>query len=545
MRAYEAIADAFVAEGVEDLFVLMGDGNMHVASAAIDRGIRCIHLRHEHSACASASSYATSRGTVGVASVTHGPGFTQIMTALMTAVHARIPLVVFAGETPMGRWNNQGLDQAAFATAAGVPYLAAHRPEDALQVVHRGFDIARHERRPVVIAMPSDLQQAEIDPPPYEPSKDISPPITQTDPAPEAVKALAEKIKAAQRPLVLVGKGAMAADALPEARELADRSGALLGVTLLAKGALEDHPFSLGVIGGYGSPLVQELGKECDLVVALGAGLNTFTLNGGRLFPNATVAQVDLDPRGSFQGLPPVDLRIRGDCKATLAGVIKELELLELTPADWRSDELAEAIKATAAEVAATPIEDGTLDPYQLINRMGEVIPGDWEVVSGAGHSAFFTSRIRGREPGRFTTIRHFGAVGNGLAYAIGVAAAQPDSDVVLFEGDGALLMHIQELEAIRRHGLKMLICVLNDGGYGSEVHVLRADGLDPSIAMFGREDFARVAEGFGLSGRNVTDLDQLPDLLREYQAGDRAEIWNFQISDRVTRGRQSPRPGH
>jgi thiamine pyrophosphate-dependent acetolactate synthase large subunit-like protein len=139
-----------------------------------------------------------------------------------------------------------------------------------------------------------------------------------------------------------------------------------------------------------------------------------------------------------------------------------------------------------------------------------------------------------GREAGRFTTIRDFGAIGNGLAYAIGVAVAKPDSSIVVFEGDGGLLMHIQELETIRRHGLKLLICVLNDGGFGAEIHVLRAHNLDASIAMFGREDFARIASGFSLNGADVGDLDEIPKLLREFQDSDRAAVWNFPLSDKI-----------
>jgi acetolactate synthase I/II/III large subunit len=545
IKAYEAIADAFVKEGVDTFFVLMGDGNMHLTSALQDRSVRCIHLRHEHNAVAAATSFATVRGDVGVASVTHGPGFTQTMTALVTAVHARVPLVVFVGETPIkSKWNNQLVEQAPFAAAAGVPYLAIHRPEAALETVYKAFDMARTERRPVVVAMPADLQMAVIAAGSYRSSRQLRPVVSSGEPSAEAIKELAERLSKAQKPVILVGKGVLAANALEDARELADTCGALVATTLLANGALEDHKFSLGVIGGFGTTLSHELGKECDLVIALGAGLNTFTLHGGRMFPNAFVVQVDLAPRGQFQGLPPVDLRIQADCKAAIHALLRELKALDYKPGKWRSDVLANRI-ATHRQVAdPSLIDEGTLDPFVVVEKLSQVLPANWEFISGAGHCAYFLAQMRGRSPGRFTTIRHFGAIGNGLAYAIGVAAAKPDSNIVLGEGDGALLMHIQELECIRRHKLKILICVLNDGGYGSEIHTLRAHGTDPEIAIFGREDFARIMMGFGLNGHNVSDLDTLPKLLGDFQRGDRTTLWNFQISDKVTRD-ASLRPAH
>jgi thiamine pyrophosphate-dependent acetolactate synthase large subunit-like protein len=130
--------------------------------------------------------------------------------------------------------------------------------------------------------------------------------------------------------------------------------------------------------------------------------------------------------------------------------------------------------------------------------------------------------------------IREFGAIGNGLSYAVGVAVAKPDRPIVLIDGDGGLLMHVQELETIRRHGLKILVCVLNDGAYGSEIHKLRADGLSDHGAMFGRGDFARLSRGFGLRGEKIDDLLLLPQMLEAHLRQDISEVWDFPISDRI-----------
>ena len=105
---------------------------------------------------------------------------------------------------------------------------------------------------------------------------------------------------------------------------------------------------------------------------------------------------------------------------------------------------------------------------------------------------------------------------------------------MVLFDGDGSLLMHIQELEAIRRHGLNILICALNDGAYGSEIHKLRDEGLPDTGAVFGHTDLAAIARGFGVGGETVTDLARLPDLVAGFTASGGAALWDFPISDRI-----------
>ena len=120
----------------------------------------------------------------------------------------------------------------------------------------------------------------------------------------------------------------------------------------------------------------------------------------------------------------------------------------------------------------------------------------------------------------------------------MGVAAARRlgrDSQVVLIEGDGSLLMHIQELETLKRHGLRILICVLNDGAYGAEIHKMRADGIDNSGAIFGRPPFESIARGFGLRGAEVRDLDAVPKLFADFARQGETEVWNIQISDQVT----------
>jgi thiamine pyrophosphate-dependent acetolactate synthase large subunit-like protein len=168
------------------------------------------------------------------------------------------------------------------------------------------------------------------------------------------------------------------------------------------------------------------------------------------------------------------------------------------------------------------------------VEALERVLPRDWEMVNSGGHCSWFFAQMPSRPQEKFLTIREFGAIGNGISFAMGVAAARPDRTVVLFDGDGSLMMHVQELETIKRHGLRILIVVMNDGAYGSELHKLRSEGMPEDGSVFGYCDFTGIARGFGLPGATVRDLGDLPSLVKDFAASGGAAVWDFQVSARV-----------
>jgi len=167
MPIYEALAQAFAAEGVDAHFTLMGDGNMHWATAMKNLdGMATFSARHEHCACAMAMGYHLATGKVGVASVTCGPGFTQIMTALTVAARGRIPLVVFAGEAPINaKWYNQAIDQPPLAVATGAHYISAHSPQRMYQYVREAFYVARCPISATISPHPPSCRRPSLRPP--------------------------------------------------------------------------------------------------------------------------------------------------------------------------------------------------------------------------------------------------------------------------------------------------------------------------------------------------------------------------------------------
>ncbi|HEX6266429.1 MAG TPA: thiamine pyrophosphate-binding protein, partial [Burkholderiales bacterium] len=158
-RVYDVLARSFMQEEVRACFALLGDANMNWAARLSEQGCRMVYVRHEHCALAAAMAYARKNRDVGVASVTCGPGVTQLITALPAAVRAHLPLVVFAGEAPLKTgWYNQEIDQAPLITATGAAYLRLHMPERMPVAIRDAFLTARRERRPVVLGVPFDLQ---------------------------------------------------------------------------------------------------------------------------------------------------------------------------------------------------------------------------------------------------------------------------------------------------------------------------------------------------------------------------------------------------
>jgi thiamine pyrophosphate-dependent acetolactate synthase large subunit-like protein len=533
-RVYDVLAKAFAQEGVTTCFALLGDANMNWAARLAEQGCRMIYVRHEHCALASAMAYARKSGEIGVATVTCGPGVTQLITALPAAVRARLPLVVFAGEAPLkSGWYNQELDQAPLITATGAAYQQLHMPERMPVAVRDAFLKARRERRPVVIGIPFDLQarpwEGKTDLP--KPSRELLPRTSPIPPNPDDVASAARLIATGERVVVLAGLGAVEAKAGAACKALAARTGGLLSTTLPARGLFHDDPFCIGISGSFTPEVGLEYLKQADLVIAVGCSLAYHAGGGGQLWPKAKMLHIDIDPLAVSQGQEVAKHHLRADARL---GVEALTAALPARKGGWRNDAMAKRIRDSKPDSMKFDIEPGLLDPRDVVDALEKSLPQDWEMVNSGGHCSWFFAQMPSRPQEKFLTIREFGAIGNGISFGMGVAAARPDKTVVLFDGDGSLMMHVQELETIKRHKLNILIVVMNDAAYGSEVHKLRSEGLPEDGSVFGYCDFAGIARGFGLPGRTFKKLDDLPKALAEFSSSGGAAVWDFHVSDKV-----------
>ena len=547
-RVYDVLARAFIQEGVSTCFALMGDANMNWAARLAQQGCRMVYVRHEHCAVAAAMAYARKTSDVGVATVTCGPGVTQLITALPAAVRAHLPLVVFAGESPLRMgWYNQELNQAPIIAATGAAYLPLHLPERMPVAIRDAFLQARRERRPVVLGIPFDLQERPWTGPENlpTPSRQLLPRLSPLPPHPDDVASAAKLVASAERVVIMAGLGAVEAKAGPACRALAAKTGGILTTTLPARGLFHDDLYCIGITGSFSTEVGLELIAEADLVIVVGGSLAYHAGGGGQLWKKAKMLHIDIDPVAVHQGQEVAKHHLRADARLGVEALTAALPARTRT---WRTEAMAARIRDSKPDSYKFEIEPGLLDPRDVAEGLEKAIPADWELVNSSGHCSWFFAQMPSRPQEKFLTIREFGAIGNGISFAMGVAAARPDRTVVMFDGDGGLLMHVQELETIRRHGLNILIVVMNDGAYGSEVHKLRAEGLPEAGSVFGHVDFAAIARGFGLGGKTIRNLGELPKAVEDFARSGGAAVWDFHVSDRVvspTIRRAHPPGGH
>src|SRR5213079_3047914 len=284
-------------------------------------------------------------------------------------------------------------------------------------------------RCPVVLGIPYDLQKVEhMANQPYETSAMYQPKVGRMHPDPAAVAEVVERLAAAKRPIILGGRGVLGAGARDAVIELADRCGALLSNTLPARGRFHDHPFGLGITGSYFTALGKEMYESADLVLAVGTSLSYY-VGGGHFWGKAVKIQLDDAPRGLRDGQAAADIYLRSDARAgieaILAGLDKTLGAGKPTAATIRSKELAHRIATEPPDAMVFDTEPGVLDPRAVVRAIDAAVPKDWDIVVGGGHQAYFPAQMVGRPAERYTTVREFGAVGNGLSYALGVAAAR------------------------------------------------------------------------------------------------------------------------
>jgi len=539
MHVYEALAEAFIAEDVKDIFALLGDGNMHWSNSMVNKGANFTYTRHEHCAVSMAMAYARANDTVGVATVTCGPGLTQTMTALTTAAKARIPIVVFAGESPISKdWYNQVLDQEPFVKACGAEYFSIRHPKRIFTTVREVFFKAKNNNQPVVIGVPLDFQESK-----YEgnekakPSKLLGWENQKPEPDSNFINKAIDLISNSKKPILLAGLGAIKSDAKKECEEFADKIGALLSTTLPARGFFHDHPFSINLAGGFSSDITRKYFNDADLIISAGTSLASHAADAGKLYPNAKVIQIDLDPKPINQGRVSSHLWIQADVKKALQKINSEIEKKSKkinTDKNWRDKNKIDQIKNNLPDTKEFKVKDGYLDPRLVVKELDKVLPKDFFMVNSSGHCSYYPAHMLDRSNENFLTIREFGAIGNGLSYSIGAAVAKKNKQVALIDGDGGFYMHIQELETVVRHNIKMLFIILNDEAYGSEIHKLRHDGLSDVGAVFGKSNLENIGQGFGLLSKKINKLEDIKIAFEEFEKSNKSAIWDIPISDNI-----------
>jgi thiamine pyrophosphate-dependent acetolactate synthase large subunit-like protein len=505
MIVAELVGRALAELGVGHAFGVVGSGNFHVTNALRAGGLPFVAARHEGGAATMADAYARTSGRVGVLSVHQGCGLTNAMTGIAEAAKSRTPMLVLAADTGGAAVrSNFRIDQDALVEAVGAVAERVHSPASAADDVVRAFRTAVEQRRTVVLNLPLDVQAAAAPDPVQVPAL---PALAPVRPSAAAVAELVALLTAAQRPVFVAGRGAR--EAREPLRALAEASGALLATSAVANGLFHDDPWSLGISGGFASPLAADLITQADLVIGWGCTLNMWTMRHGALIgPGARVVQVDLDA-DAIGANRPVDLGVLGDVGATAADV---LAVFHEHRAGYRTDEVGAAI-AERVRWNAVAYDDLTgpegIDPRTLSIALDELLPEERTVAVDSGNFMGYPSAyLRVPDQHGFCFTQAFQSIGLGLATAVGAALARPDRLAVAALGDGGALMAAAELETVARLGLSMLVVIYDDRGYGAEVYHF-ADA-DHTTVTFPDTDIAAIGRGFGFDAVTVRTPDDL-----------------------------------
>ena len=515
MKVHEAVARAVRDCGVQTLFGVQGEANLHVIAHLVHRhDVRYLKAAREDGAVLMADGFARLTGSVGVATVTKGPGLTNTVTALTTAVRARTPLVLLTGTTRADDpWALQRIDQQAVVAPTGAGYVRLTSSESVGDQVAMTFRRAGLESRPMVLDLPLDVQGQDVQ------VQDVHDLVSGILAEPAAHSELdagdldrAMGIMAsARRPIIVAGQGAVRSSAQSQILALAQRLGAPVASTLMAKDIFRGAPFDLGVFGTLSTTFAQRVIGEADCVIAVGASLNPKTTSNGTMVAGRSVVHIDTVPQRIGE-CTPVDGTLIGDARHVCATIVELLDKAGHEPSGFASP-------ALAAELAAYRVLDdvvdhstrATVDSRVVSVLLDEILPSERTLVNDAGR--FMRDAITGLHapgPGSFLSTISFASMGMGMATAVGAAVARPDRPTVLVIGDGGLMMSMQELSTAVRYGLDLIVLVYNNGAYGAEVSSARDHGLSVDESIFDWAAFAPIAAAYGAVGLTVENLDDL-----------------------------------
>jgi thiamine pyrophosphate-dependent acetolactate synthase large subunit-like protein len=510
VKVHQALARGLADAGVDTLFGLIGDANLFLVDSFVRQEGTYVGAVHEAGAVLMATGYARAAGRVGVATVTHGPGLTNTVTALVEGVRGRTPLVLLAGDTAVhDAANLQNIDQRELVAVTGAGFVPVRTPESAVEDLALALRRAVLERRPVVLDLPADFQWAET---PYAAVDRTPLPDSAPAPDPADLDRAVGVIASARRPIVLAGRGAIRPQARASVLRLAERIGAPLATTLKAKDLFRGEPFDLGIFGTVSTPVASDTIARSDCIVALGAGLNLFTTARGSLLEGRAVVHCDVDRAQIGSSATPVT-GVVGDSAVVADEICAWLDEAGVAPSGFRSAGLRQALREQAAEGPADRSTDTTVDIRTALRRLEDALPPERTLVTDAGRFMYEAWRgLRVREPAHFLPTMNFGSIGLGLPVAIGARYGAPGRPVVLVTGDGGFMLGgLAEFSTAVREGVDLTVIVLNDGGYGAEHIQFRNRDMDPALSLLAWPDLAAVARsmgGVGVRVRRLADLD-------------------------------------
>ena len=524
----EAMMRSLEHQGVTTIFGYPGGSIMPTFDALYDHQNTLNHIlvRHEQGAAHAAQGYARVSGKVGVCLVTSGPGATNTITGIADAMIDSTPIVVIAGQVGTGFLGTdafQEVDLVGITQPIAKWSYQIRRAEDVAWAIARAFYIASSGRPgPVVLDF---AKNAQVENTKYEPTKQefirSYVPVPDTDE--ESVKAAAELINNAERPLVLVGQGVELGSAQEELRTFIEKADMPAGCTLLGLSALPtDHPLNKGMLGMHGNLGPNINTNKCDVLIAVGMRFDDrVTGNLATYAKQAKVIHFDIDPAEVNKNVK-VDIAVLGDCKKTLAAVTGLLKKNRHT--EWvdsfKEYEAVEEEKVIRPELH--PATD-SLSMGEVVRAVSEATRHEAILVTDVGQNQMISARyFKYTKERSIVTSGGLGTMGFGLPAAIGATFGRPDRMVCVFMGDGGLQMNIQELGTIMEQKAPVKIICLNNNYLGNvrqwqAMFFNRRYSFTPML----NPDYMKIASAYDIPSKRVFSREELKAAIDEMLSTD------------------------
>ena len=524
----EAMMRSLEHQGVTTIFGYPGGSIMPTFDALYDHQNTLNHIlvRHEQGAAHAAQGYARVSGKVGVCLVTSGPGATNTITGIADAMIDSTPIVVIAGQVGTGFLGTdafQEVDLVGITQPIAKWSYQIRRAEDVAWAIARAFYIASSGRPgPVVLDF---AKNAQVEKTKYEPTKQefirSYVPVPDTDE--ESVKAAAELINNAERPLVLVGQGVELGSAQEELRTFIEKADMPAGCTLLGLSALPtDHPLNKGMLGMHGNLGPNINTNKCDVLIAVGMRFDDrVTGNLATYAKQAKVIHFDIDPAEVNKNVK-VDVAVLGDCKETLASVTKLLK--KNTHTEW-IDSFKEYEKVEEEKVIRPELHPATnsLSMGEVVRAVSDATHHEAVLVTDVGQNQMISARyFKYTKERSIITSGGLGTMGFGLPAAIGATFGAPERTVCVFMGDGGLQMNIQELGTIMEQKAPVKIICLNNNYLGNvrqwqAMFFNRRYSFTPML----NPDYMKVASAYDIPSKRVFTREELKEAIAEMLATD------------------------
>ncbi|GMA98305.1 biosynthetic-type acetolactate synthase large subunit [Pelosinus sp. IPA-1] len=524
MLGAEAVIECLKAEEVEIVFGYPGGAVLTLYDALFKTNFPHVLTRHEQGAVHAADGYARATGKTGVCFATSGPGGTNLVTGIATAYMDSIPLVAITGQVGVsliGKDSFQEADICGITTPITKHNYLVKKVQDLPRVIKEAFYIARTGRPgPVVIDISKDVFNDTLD---FEYPDSVElrgyKPIFSGDAS--KIDLVVTELEKAKKPLLFIGGGVNISGTSEELRKFVESTGIPVITSLMGLGCIPcDSAQHLGMVGMHGTYAANMATMECDLLLGVGVRFDDRVTSLVKNFaPKAKIVHFDIDPAEVNKNVRS-DFRVIGDLRWSLPLLAEKASMQGLQKWQQETGEWNKLVQEWKKEKPpASELEAAGIKPQAVIEKVSELTKGDAIIVTDVGQHQMWTAQSYTFKKQRsFLTSGGLGTMGYGLPAAIGAQITLPEKTVVLFTGDGSIMMNCQELATMADNGLPVKIIVMNNQVLGmvNQWQRMFYGKRYSHSSTKGCTDFVKLAEAMGVTGLCVTEPEKLDAILEK-----------------------------